>query len=55
MPTKTKKKERNFVITNYDKNGNVIEDLSKMYISEERQLALLERLNRNRAKVNQRR
>ena len=42
MPTKTKKKEMNFIITDYDRKGNVI----KVVIPIERQIALLERLNR---------
>lgn len=46
MPTKTKKKEINFIITDYDQKGNVIKDLSKVVIPIERQIALLERLNR---------
>ena len=46
MPTKTKKKEINFIITDYDRKGNVIKDLSKVVIPIERQIALLERLNR---------
>lgn len=45
MPTKTKKKEINFIITDYDKNGNIIEDLSKVVVPIEMQLELLKELN----------
>lgn len=45
MATRTKKKERNFIITNYDKNGNLIEDLSKVVVPINMQLELLKELN----------
>lgn len=45
MATKTKKKEINFIITDYDKNGNVIKDLSKVVVPLEMQLELLKELN----------
>lgn len=45
MATKTKKKERTLVITDYDKNGNVITDLSKVFIPIERQQRFLKELN----------
>ena len=51
MPTK--KKTRNFIITDYDQKGNVIEDLSKVVIPIERQIALLERVNKSREAARQ--
>lgn len=45
MPIKPKKKEINFIITDYDKNGNVIKDLSKVVVPLEMQLELLKELN----------
>lgn len=51
MPTK--KKSRNFIITDYDQKGNVIEDLSKVVIPIERQIALLERVNKSREAARQ--
>lgn len=37
-----------FKITNYDKNGNVIQDLSKVVIPRERQVRILKKINRNK-------
>jgi hypothetical protein len=35
-------------VTNYDKNGNVIKDLSKLVVPIELQMELLNRINRNK-------
>jgi hypothetical protein len=48
MSTKTKEKERKLFFTHYDSKGNVIEDLSKIVIPRERQLKLLNEINRGR-------
>lgn len=43
----TKKKKTNFTVINYDKNGKVIEDLSKLVVPREWQIDLLKKINRN--------
>ena len=42
------KKYRDIKVTNYDRNGNIIEDLSKIKIPRERQVRLLNKINRQK-------
>lgn len=42
------KKYRDIKVTNYDRNGKVIEDLSKIKIPRERQVRLLNKINRQK-------
>lgn len=48
MATKTKRKEPKLIVTNYDKNGNIIEDISKLVVPKEWQIELLNEINRGR-------
>lgn len=50
MPTKNRKKVdiSKMIVTDYDSKGNIIEDLSKVVISRERQIKLLNKINRNK-------
>lgn len=45
MPAKMKKIK--FTVINYDKNGKVIHDLSKLVVPREWQIDLLKTINRN--------
>ncbi|MGO2961261.1 MAG: hypothetical protein ACTIDE_01850 [Carnobacterium maltaromaticum] len=46
MTTKAKKRTDEIKVINIDSKGNIIEDLSKIVISRERQLKLLAEINR---------